>query len=142
MTPLSSPGISRRYLRHGTFPQLAAFEAVLRLGSATRAAEVLCMAQPTLSGQLHKLSQALGVRLFELQGKHLVPTDAALVLLQTAEEVFASFERCEKVLAGLRADAGLEAGTANLRQAVPEGLVDAPKNNRHLESVAHNHDAG
>jgi DNA-binding transcriptional LysR family regulator len=100
----TTPGLSplRRYMRHGMLPQLAAFEAVVRLGSATRAAEALCIAQPTLSGHLRKLSDVLGVRLFELQGKRLVPTDAALVLLQAAREVTAALERCEQVLAGLR----------------------------------------
>ena len=96
----SSP--TRRYLRHGTLRQLAAFEGVMRLGSVTRAAEALCMAQPTLSGHLRKLSEALGVRLFELQGKHLVPTEAALVLLQGASDVFAVLERCDLMLAALR----------------------------------------
>ena len=92
----------RRYIRHGMLPQLAAFEAVVRLGSATRAAEALCMAQPTLSGHLRKLSETLGVRLFELQGKRLVPTDAAHVLLASTQDAFAAFDRCERVLAGLR----------------------------------------
>jgi len=96
----------RRYIRHGMLPQLAAFEAVVRLGSATRAAEALCMAQPTLSGHLRKLSEALGVRLFELQGKRLVPTDAARVLLASTRDAFAAFERCEQALAGMRAAAG------------------------------------
>ena len=96
------PRTLRRFLRHGTMIQLAAFEAVVRLGSATRAAESLCMAQPTLSGHLRKLSEALGVRLFELNGKRLVPTDAAIVLLHAAGEVFAAFERCETAIAGLR----------------------------------------
>jgi DNA-binding transcriptional LysR family regulator len=62
------------------------------------------MAQPTLSGLLRKLSEALGVQLFELRGKRLVPTDAALVLLQTTREVAAAFERCEPLLAGLRTE--------------------------------------
>jgi LysR family transcriptional regulator, low CO2-responsive transcriptional regulator len=105
MTTPQIPFPSRRYLRNGMLPQLAAFEAVVRLGSATRAAEALCVAQPTLSGQLRKLSEALGVRLFALQGKRLVPTAAALVLLQTAREVFAALDRCEPALAGLRASA-------------------------------------
>ena len=83
-------------------PQLAAFEAVVRLGSATRAAEALCMAQPTLSGHLRKLSEALGVRLFEQQGKRLVPTEAALVLLAGTREAFAALDRCEQVLASMR----------------------------------------
>lgn len=102
-TPQGS-GPPRRFVRHGMLTQLAAFEAVVRLGSVTRAAEALCMAQPTLSGHLRKLSEALGVRLFELRGKRLVPTDAALVLLHAAHEVFASFTRCDQVLAGLRAN--------------------------------------
>jgi DNA-binding transcriptional LysR family regulator len=55
---------------------------------------------------LRKLGEALGVRLFEVQGKRLVPTDAAYALLPTAREVFASFERCEQALAGLRVARG------------------------------------
>ena len=102
MTSRHRPMVLRRYLRHGMLPQLAAFEAVVRMGNATRAAEALSMAQPTLSGHLRKLSEALDVRLFELQGKRLVPTDAALVLLLGAREVFAVFERCERELADLR----------------------------------------
>jgi DNA-binding transcriptional LysR family regulator len=92
----------RRYLRHGMLPQLAAFEAVVRLGSAARAAEALCVAQPTLSGHLRKLSDTLGVRLFDLRGKRLVPTDAARVLLAGTRDAFAAFERCEQALQPLR----------------------------------------
>ena len=118
-TPLS-PGLPRRYLRHGMLPQLAAFEAVVRLGSATRAAEALCIAQPTLSGHLRKLGEALGVRLFELQGKRLVPTAAARAVLPVAHEVFAALECCERVLAGLRAQARAEAGGSGRRRAGAE----------------------
>ena len=100
-TPLTRAP-SRRFLRHGMLPQIAAFEAVVRLGSATRAAEALCIAQPTLSGHLRKLGEALGVRLFDMQGKRLVPTQAALSLLEAAHEVFAALERCERALASLR----------------------------------------
>lgn len=92
----------RRYQRHGMLPQLAALEAVVRLGSATHAADALCIAQPTLSGHLRKLSEALDVRLFELRGKRMQPTPAALVLLRGAHEVFSAFERCERELAQVR----------------------------------------
>ena len=104
MTTLRTSPPLRRYLRHGTLAQLATFEAVLRLGSATRAAEALCIAQPTLSGHLRKLGEAVGVPLFSMQGKHLAPTDAALVLLQTSHEIFAALERCELALAHCRRD--------------------------------------
>lgn len=109
MTTLIDPSPSRRYLRHGMLPQLAAFEAVVRLGSVTRAADSLCIAQPTLSGHLRKLAEALGIRLFETHGRRLMPTDAALVLLQGAREVFAAFERCERVLVNLRSHSRLDA---------------------------------
>ena len=125
MTTPIQPGLSRRYLRHGILPQLAAFEAVVRLGSATHAAAALCIAQPTLSGHLRKLSEALEVRLFEMQGKHLVPTDAALVLLQAAREVFDAFTHCEQVLAGLRAVSGLDAPASEPIQAVARRLGNA-----------------
>jgi DNA-binding transcriptional LysR family regulator len=97
-----APGASRRFLRHGLLPQLAAFEAVVRLGSAAQAAEALCIAPSTLSGHVRKLSDTLGVRLFELQGKQLVPTDAALPLLAAVDEIFDAFARCECALAPLR----------------------------------------
>jgi DNA-binding transcriptional LysR family regulator len=96
-----SPAL-RRYLRRSTLTQLAAFEAVVRMGNATQAADSLCMAQPTLSGHLRKLSEALEVRLFELRGGRLMPTEAARALLGAAHEVFAAFERCECALSDLR----------------------------------------
>ena len=102
-TPLTRTRL-RRYVRHGMLPQLAALEAVVRLGSATRAAEALCIAQPTLSGHLRKLGDALGVRLFELHGKRLVPTAAALALLQATHEVSAALARCEQTLGAYRED--------------------------------------
>ena len=126
------PSAPRRFVRHGMLPQLAAFEAVVRFGSATRAAEALCMAQPTLSGHLRKLSEALGVRLFERHGKRLVPTSAALVLLQAAHEVFAAFERCDQTLLHLQSAAPSRFDTPGVSPSVPSTLADAA-----LPSVAH-----
>jgi DNA-binding transcriptional LysR family regulator len=100
-------------------PQLAALEAVVRLGSATRAAEALCIAQPTLSGQLRKLSDALGVRLFETQGKRLVPTGAALTVLRAAHEVSFALERCEEALAPQRDGLG-DVSVEAVRDRLPE----------------------
>lgn len=102
MTRPDPTPLPRRYLRHGMLPQLAAFEAVVRLGSVRRAADALCLAPATVSGHLRKLGEALDLRLFEARGKRLVPTDAALALLQGALETFAALERCEGVLDGLR----------------------------------------
>ena len=110
-----SPLRLRRFLRHGTMPQLAAFEAVLRLGSVTRAADTLCMAQPTVSGHLRKLSDSLGITLFEPQGRQLVPTPAALALRTAVGEVFDSLDRVASELDALRPPPLLGAATSLAR---------------------------
>ncbi len=104
MTSPHAPTVPRRFMRHGLLPQLAAFEAVVRLGSAARAAESLCVAQSTLSGHVRKLGDALGVRLFELQGKQLVPTPAARALMNSLDDVFDALTRCDQAVATVRAD--------------------------------------
>ena len=122
---VARPGLPRRYLRHGMLPQLAAFEAVVRLGNATHAAETLCMAQPTLCGHLRKLGEALGVQLFERKGKRLVPTDAALALLHTTREVMAAFDRCEQLLAAYRPEERSAALHRSRAQAATSLPIDA-----------------
>jgi hypothetical protein len=122
MTTALAPSHDRRYLRHGMLTQLAVFEAVVHLGSATRAAEALCMAQPTVSGHLRKLRDALGVRLFWMRGKRLVPTDAALALMTAAHEVFASLDRCERALAGSRGSAWWADGAGDSSLPRADGL--------------------
>src|SRR5690349_3840480 len=97
------PGkVLRRYLRHGLFPQLMVFEAVARLGSVTRAAEELHLAQPTASTQIRKLSDALDLKLFEQQGRRLQPTQAGRELLATCKELIEVLERSENRFAALR----------------------------------------
>jgi len=93
----------RRYFRHGLFPQLMVFEAVARLRSATRAGEELHLAQPTVSTQLRKLSDCLGLALFEQRGRGLEPTAAGEELRAACEELIAVLERTEARLAPLRA---------------------------------------
>ena len=92
----------RRYLRHGLMPQLAAFDAVMRLGSVTRASQVLHMAQPTVSGHLRKLSDALGVPLFHCDGRRMLPTTPARALHEGTRDLFAALHDIECALAPLR----------------------------------------
>ena len=113
----------RRYLKHGTLPQLSVFEAVARLGSFTRAAEELYMAQPTVSVQIKKLGESIGLPLFEQVGRKTHLTDAGRLLYDTCEEMFAALTRVEDRFADLR---GLKAG--RLRLAVSTtGKYFAPR---------------
>jgi DNA-binding transcriptional LysR family regulator len=86
-------------------PQLAAFDAVMRLGSVTRASEALHMAQPTVSGHLRKLSDAVGVPLFRCDGRHMHPTAPARALHAGTMGVFAALHDLECTMEPLRNDA-------------------------------------
>jgi len=69
------------YAKVPTYPapldKLIFFEAVLRLGSFTRAAGELSVSQAAVSKQIRQLEDWLGCPLFERKPKQLVPTDAA-----------------------------------------------------------------
>ena len=92
----------RRFFRHGLFPQMMVFEVVARLGSVTRAAEELHLAQPTVSTQLKKLAQTLDATLFEQRGRGLVLTPAGRELQEVCAQLFGLLERAEERLAALR----------------------------------------
>ena len=96
------PRLNRRYFRHGLFPQLIVFEAVARLGSVTRAAEELHLAQPTVSTQIKKLSTTLDVPLFEQHGRGLRLTSAGEALRGVCSELFALCGKLEAELVKLR----------------------------------------
>jgi DNA-binding transcriptional LysR family regulator len=92
----------RRYFRHGLFPQLIVFEAVARLGSVTRAAEELHLAQPTVSTHLKKLAQTLELKLLEPQGRGIGLTPAGEELRRLCGELIEFFARAEERLAVFR----------------------------------------
>ena len=95
----------RRYLKHGMLPQLRAFEAIARLGSGTRAAEELHMAQPTASVQIKKLSETVGLALFEQVGNRIHLTEAGERLYAGCNDVFRALGDMEQALAELRGSA-------------------------------------
>ena len=101
----------RRYLRHGTLPQLSVFEAVARLGSFTRAAEELYMAQPTVSVQIKKLTETIGLPVLEQVGKTVRLTPVGRELQTVCSEIFATLTRFEQRVADLR---GMQAGTLHI----------------------------
>jgi len=97
----------RRFVKHGTLPQLTVFDAIARLGSFTRAGEELHLAQPTVSTQIKKLSDTVGVALFEQLGKRIYLTDAGRHLLVACDRVFGALSDADKTLEALR---GLRTG--------------------------------
>lgn len=101
----------RRYLRHGTLPQLSVFEAVARHGSFTRAAEELFMAQPTVSVQIKKLTETIGLPVLEQVGKSVRLTPVGRELQAACSELFQTLTRFEQRVADMR---GMQTGTLHV----------------------------
>ncbi len=113
----------RRYFKHGTLTQLSVFEAVARLRSFTRAAEELHMAQPTVSVQVKKLSETIGLPLFEIIGRRVHMTEAGRELYAAVQDIFGKIGEVEHRLAGMRS-----ASAGTLRIAVTTtGKYFAPR---------------
>ena len=67
--------------------QLRAYVTVARIGHLTRAAEVLHVTQPAVSGQIKALEEELGIALFDRKPGRIVLTRAGERLLPEAEKV-------------------------------------------------------
>ena len=70
------------------YHHLLYFWAVAKHGSVTAAARELRLAHPTISGQVHRLEEVLGEKLFAHKGRQLVLTDAGRVAYRYADEIF------------------------------------------------------
>lgn len=78
--------------------QLRCFWAVARAGGIHRAAEQVHLTPQTLSGQISKLEETLGVALFEREGRRLVLTETGRLALSYAEDIFRASGELEHVL--------------------------------------------
>lgn len=98
------------------------FWTTVRQGGVTRAAERLRLAQPTLSAQIRSLETALGVRLFEKQGRGLAMTEAGRTAFRYAESIFGLGKELQESLAGL--DSGSRPVLAvGISDALPKIMV-------------------
>ncbi|MGB5439202.1 MAG: LysR family transcriptional regulator [Gammaproteobacteria bacterium] len=98
-------------IRHVTLRQLQVLEAIVRLGSFTRAAEDLFLTQPTVSMQIRKLTEAMGLPLFEHVGRNVEPTEAGLELYAACRKMFETLANLEMKLADLK---GMKSGRLRL----------------------------
>ena len=73
--------------------QIETFRAVILTGGMTAGGEMLGVSQPAISRLIRDLEQDLGLKLFERNGAHIVPTGEALVLYQDVERLFIGSER-------------------------------------------------
>jgi LysR family transcriptional activator of nhaA len=70
------------------YHHLLYFWTVVREGSVSAAAGKLRLAQPTVSAQVKRLEETLGVALFERKGRRMVMTDVGRLVYRYADEIF------------------------------------------------------
>ena len=80
------------------YHHLLYFWTVAKEGGVSRAAEVLHLAQPTLSSQIKKLEKAVGHQLFERSGRNLVLTETGQLVYRYADEIFGLGQELTDVL--------------------------------------------
>lgn len=131
--PYSEPGYTppsampEYLIRYATLRQLQIFEASVRLSSFTRAAEELFVTQPTVSMQIKKLSDSLGLPLFEQVGRNVRPTEIGSELYESCRRIFESLANLEMKVSDHK---GMKRGRLRLgvvttaKYFVPEVLGD------------------
>jgi len=108
---------------HTTFRQLEIFESIARLGSFTRASEELFLTQPTVSMQIKKLTDTVGVPLIEQDGKKIRLTADGQELAHATREIFGILDRFDMSVAERQ---GLKQGRLSL-MAITTASYFAPR---------------
>lgn len=97
---------------------LKTFLTICRVGSITKAAQLLYISQPALSRQIQDLEDELGCKLFDRSKRQLALTESGFLLQQRAQEILNLDERTKKEL---RENAGFLSG--ELRIGCVESLA-------------------
>ncbi len=98
-------------MKQATLHQLQILEAIARHSSFTRAAEELELTQPTVSQQIKRLTQTIGLPLFEQLGKQIYLTAAGKEVLAASAIISEKFAELEIAIDELK---GLKQGRINL----------------------------
>lgn len=104
------------------YHHLLYFWAVARYGSVVRASAELRLAQPTISGQVRRLEDVLGEKLFDRVGRKLVLTDVGRTVFRYADEIFSLGQDLMGTLKG-RASARPLRLTVGVADVLPKVLV-------------------
>lgn len=102
---------SRQLARMGTLRQLEIFLKVAEVGGIAQAAEQLHLSQPSVSIQVRKLAEAVGLPLYEVVGKKLKLTDAGRRVERAGWELLDTFHRLQCDINDLK---GLQTGRLRL----------------------------
>ncbi len=81
--------------------QIKQFRVIARTESISKAAELLFVAQPSLSQMLKRLETELGTPLFERRGRRIVLNGAGKIFLRYCDEIVSALDSAEKEIGEL-----------------------------------------
>ena len=94
-----------------TLRQLQIFLVASKNLSFLRTAELLDLTPPAISMQMSKLTESVGIPLFEKQGRQLVLTEGAKTLIPHAENIMSSLDKATEQIEILR---GIHSGSIKI----------------------------
>jgi DNA-binding transcriptional LysR family regulator len=97
--------------RHVSLRQLQVFAAIARQKSFTKAADELYLTQPTVSTQIKRLTEVIGLPLFEQIGRQVHLTEVGRELEVSVTQIFDELQRFEIRVADIK---GLRSGYLKL----------------------------
>ena len=104
------------------YHHLLYFWVVAREGSIVKASKELRLAHPTISGQIHRLEEVLGEKLFARSGRGLALTEAGRVAYRYASEIFSLGREFVDTLGGRASGRPLRL-TVGVADVLPSSLV-------------------
>jgi LysR family transcriptional activator of nhaA len=104
------------------YHHLLYFWAVARYGSVVRASRELRLSQPTVSGQIRRLEEVLGEKLFNRAGGKMVLTEVGGMVFRYADEIFSLGQDLLGTLKGRTSTRPLRL-TVGVADALPKVLV-------------------
>ncbi|MEW6377218.1 MAG: selenium metabolism-associated LysR family transcriptional regulator [Thermodesulfobacteriota bacterium] len=118
------------------FRHLETFCRVAGLKSFTKAAEDLCLTQPTVSGHILSLEQSLSLRLFDRAGREARLTKAGEVFLRYASKILILRKELLNALSefsqGIRGELSLGASTIPGEYLLPKLMGEFKKEHPHF----------
>ena len=103
---------------------LEVFCKIVELKSFSRAAEAVLLSQPTVSGHIKVLEDALGLRLFDRAGKHISTTQAGELLYGYARRILTLRAEAEQALAEFKG--GLKGSLCIGGSSIPGAYILPP----------------
>jgi LysR family transcriptional regulator, putative pyruvate carboxylase regulator len=141
--PRKNPSKTRFYYKADRLKPLRAFCQVARLGSISRAAEVLFLSQPAVTLQLQALERDYDTPLFERSGRRLILTKAGSTLYELTRPLIEGLDNLDSEFAQkMRGEEGgslhIAAGSSTILYLLPPLVQTFKQQHPNIELVLHN----